>query len=193
MSESSIDILVHCKQGDTNAFRLLVEEYQAYAFRLAFRLLCCEEDAKDVVQESFIRVWRHLPQYNLKSKFTTWLYRIVTNLCYDRIKARRRQGKIMQQNSDTLNSNTISCNYDLEKEMSNKELAQIILDIAEELSPKQKTVFVLRDLQDLSISEVAKITGLSKGTIKSNLYHARLHIREKCEQLNINYGLQDEM
>ncbi len=80
MPESIHDIILQSINRDRLAFRKLVESHQSYAFKLAFRLLCHEEDARDVVQESFIRVWKHLPTFNPQNKFTTWLYGIATNL-----------------------------------------------------------------------------------------------------------------
>ena len=184
MTDSTYETIIRCKSGDMSAFQSLVEEYQIYAYKLAFRLLCSEDEAKDVVQESFIRVWRHIQKYDLRSKFTTWLYKIVTNLCYDHLKARNRRTRIFQTDSEKINSNVIASNFDLEKDIGNKELAEIIHNIADKLAPTQKIVFVLRDLQDLSIEEVVAVTGISKGAVKSNLYHARQHIRKKLEEIN---------
>lgn len=172
-------MLVRCKAGDLAAFRQLVEQYQSYAFSLAFRLLYSEENAKDIVQECFIRIWKHLPKYNLQKKFTTWLYRIVTNLCYDRIKARNRSKRMSL--SEGLHSITFPSDCDLESDISNKELVQIIENLARELSTKQRIIFTLRDLQDLDIDEVAQIAGMSKSSVKSNLYYARQNIRKKLE------------
>ena len=100
MTDSTYETIIRCKSGDMSAFQSLVEEYQIYAYKLAFRLLCSEDEAKDVVQESFIRVWRHIQKYDLRSKFTTWLYKIVTNLCYDHLKARNRRTRIFQTDSE---------------------------------------------------------------------------------------------
>ncbi|MFC2145837.1 RNA polymerase sigma factor [Acidobacteriota bacterium] len=85
------DILLASQNGDTRAFEKLVETYQGYAFSLARRFLGNEEDAQDVVQEAFIRVWKHLPAFDYRCKFTTWMYRIVTNLCLDRVKSLKVQ------------------------------------------------------------------------------------------------------
>ena len=184
MTDSTYEIVIRCKSGDMKAFQLLVEEYHTYAYRLALRILCSEEEAKDVVQESFIRVWRHIQKYDLRSKFTTWLYKIVTNLCYDNLKARKRRNRLFQTDSFKMDSNLLASNDDLEKDIGDRELAEVIHNIAEELAPTQRIVFVLRDLQDISIQEVVTITGISKGAVKSNLYHARRHIRKKLEIIN---------
>ena len=87
MDPSSTETIIErSRGGDGEAFRLLVKAHQGYAYALAFRLVCDDEAAKDVVQESFIRIWKHLPEYRPTVKFTTWMYRIVVNLSYDRLK-----------------------------------------------------------------------------------------------------------
>ena len=88
------DLLLRSKQGDMDAFRLVVEHYQGYASSLAIRMLCDTDEADDVVQDAFIRVWRHLSNYDTGSKFTTWLYTIVTNLCFDHLRARKRSREV---------------------------------------------------------------------------------------------------
>jgi RNA polymerase sigma-70 factor (ECF subfamily) len=178
------DILFRAKEGDTSAFRGLVEHYQQYVFSLAFRLLCHEEDAKDVVQECFIRIWKHLPKYDLEKKFTTWMYKIVTHLCYDRIKARRRSR--ISVDSNGLENLSLPDEKDMEKEMTNRELVRIIESLADTLTPKQRMVFILRDLQDLNMKEVSHILDMPIHSVKSNLYYARHHIRVKMEQFEGN-------
>jgi RNA polymerase sigma-70 factor (ECF subfamily) len=175
------DILLRSKNGDSEAFRSLVEYYQSYAFSLAFRLLCNEEDARDAVQESFIRIWKHLPEYDLQKKFTTWMYKIVTRICYDRLKAHRRQkiGVFLDRSGNI----QLPDGKSLEKELDNRESAQIIKNLAETLTPKQRMVFILRDLQDLEMKEVSRICNMPIHSVKSNLCHARRNIRIKMENL----------
>ena len=85
MNPEKIEYLIEqSKKRDTAAFRQLVEAFQPLVFRLAFRLLCNDDEAKDIVQEAFIRVWLHLHKYRHGTQFSTWLYRIACNLCYDR-------------------------------------------------------------------------------------------------------------
>lgn len=178
------EILVRSRGGDIEAFRQLVEHYQGYAFALALRMLCNEENARDVVQETFIRVWKHLPKYDQRKRFTTWLYTIVTNLCYDSLAAQSREGKMTAQNADT-NCLTITTGKDNpEREIDDKELVKNIGTLVSELSPKQRMVFVLRDLQNLSIKEVSHIIGMSTHSVKTNLYYARQNIRRKLETLD---------
>jgi RNA polymerase sigma-70 factor (ECF subfamily) len=175
------ELIVLSRQNDTQAFRKLVEAYQAMVYTLAFRLLCNEEDAKDMVQETFIRVWKHLDSFNTGLKFTTWLYTIAANQCYDKLK-KAKHNYILRLEDQNMVSEFIS-NENLEKTIINAELAQIISSLTSGLTPKQKLVFTLRDLEGLEIEEIQSITGLSAAKIKSNLYLARQYIRKKIENL----------
>ncbi len=173
-SRNQSSILRKCKAGDENAFAILCEENYDYIYRVAFRILAQEEDAKDIVQETFIRVWKNISSYNEKIKFTTWLYTIVTNLCIDSLRKQKIHSDIYCE--EALRKVNLSNEED---QLAKKDLASIIACIANELSPKQRAIFVLRDLEGLEMEEIAKIIKLSASRVKSNLWHARKAIREK--------------
>jgi len=173
-------------RGDQKAFRVLVENHQQYAFSLAFRLLCDEEEAKDVVQESFIKIWRNIKSYNPKMKFTTWIYKIITNTAIDRLRVIKRVGKESMDDA-TKNPGSI-LNYHPDKEYDNQELTQIIRSMSKDLPEKQKLVFVLRDIQGMNSVEVENILDIPADTIKSNLYHARRMVKEKLNKI-LHYDL----
>ena len=156
-----------------------MEEFQLYAYALAFRTLADEEDAKDVVQETFIRLWNNLRRYDPSVKFTTWLYSIVINLCYDSLRSRRARRAADTTDASLLAS--IATEDNPERTLDNAELGALIGTLTEELPPKQRMVFVLRDLQGLSIREVCDILHLSEGSVKTNLVYARKHLRGKLE------------
>lgn len=177
----SDDVLQRCKNGNTLAFREIVRKYERYAYILAFRNLLNEDDAKDVVQESFIRVWKHIKLFDNRIKFTTWLYRIVVNLCYDNLKAKKRKEKVMTKNMEYLEVLCDSENNP-DKNIGDRQLAEIIESLAEYLSFKQRVVFILRDLQEFSIEEVSAILNMSKNSVKTNLVYARKNIRQKLEK-----------
>ncbi len=169
------------KTGNRNAFRKLVEEYQQYAFNLAFRMLCDEENAKDVVQDSFIKIWKKIDEYDTRSKFTTWMYKIVTNTAIDRLRSINRQRTIKL---DVVSERLIQMQEDSpETNFNNVEMASIIKALADDLPEKQRMVFVLRDLQELSSQEVEGILEINETQVKTNLYHARRSIKEKLTKI----------
>jgi RNA polymerase sigma-70 factor (ECF subfamily) len=133
-----------------------------------------EEEAEDIVQEAFIRVWNNLHKYNPEVKLSTWLYKIITNLCLDYLKsARVKEKKNHVAMSTELNVNSISGADDM---VNANELHTVIQEAASTLTSAQKAVFILRDLEQLTVEEVSDILSMSAGNIKSNLYYARQHI-----------------
>ncbi len=166
---------------DTAAFARLVSSHQPLVYRLAFRMLCDEEEAKDVTQDTFVKAWLALDRYNPSYRFSTWIYKIACNLCYDRLRTGQRTWNSRQLTDNDL---YIASDEDIESTLSNKELGQLILRFTDELTPKQRLVFVLRDIEERELPEIALITGLSPEKIKSNLYLARKNIREKINQIN---------
>lgn len=176
LSGQTNDLILKSKRGDMQAFRLLVEQHQQYAYQLAYRIVQCEEDARDVAQEAFIRVWKHLPRFHTKSKFTTLLYRIVTNGALDKIRQTKRRPETV---SYEINDSTIvDSNPDPETHLMNQETMRDIQQAANRLPQKQRLVFILRDLQDLSVKEVAGILKCTQQAVKSHLYFARKKLRE---------------
>jgi len=179
MSQEEIQQMINRSiKGDKKSFECLVTAYQSMVFRLAFRLLCDEEEAKDIVQETFVKVWFNLEKYNSNYKFSTWIYKITCNLAYDRLRSQ----KYVLQKIESVEASEI-VNENAEKSLINKDLKKLIIYFTEKLPAKQKLVFTLRDIEDLEVEEVEKITGMSAEKIKSNLYLARKYIREKLETL----------
>jgi RNA polymerase sigma-70 factor, ECF subfamily len=172
------DVVSRSQGKDLAAFEQLVRTYQPYAFSLAMRFLCDESEASDIVQESFIRVWKHIDRYDPQKKFTTWLYKIVSNLCVDRLRSlKRNRGIFLSRERDPMMED-LPDERDWEGVLSQEQVAAVIRTLSNRLTRTQKLVFTLRDLQDLNMEEVVEITGLSIGSIKTNLHYARKSIRE---------------
>jgi len=180
MDKSTLsDLIERSKLNDEKAFRKIVEGHQAMIYSVAFRILCHEEEAKDIVQETFIRVWMNLTNFQADKKFSTWLYAIATNLCLDKLKASKHRFKtdsIDERSFDLISSDNT------EQKLINSELGKVISSLTNELTPKQKIVFTLRYMEELEVDEIIKITGLSAEKIKSNLFLARQTIREKLKK-----------
>jgi len=180
------ELIGRCAERDVLAFEQLVRQFQSYAFALAMRLLCNEEEASDAVQESFVRVWKHLDRYDRGRKFTTWLYTIVTNISLDRLRAIKRNRRLFSSRDEDPSIDDIQDERDLHEIHSNEELAGMIRALTDELPLKQRLVFTLRDLQDLSVEEVSQASGMSIGSVKTNLHYARRRIRQRmAEKYNV--------
>ena len=177
MDSQKLTIIKKSQAGDLDAFQTLVESYQDFAYNLAFKILANEEDAKDIVQEAFIRVWKNIMKYDSKNKFTTWLYKIVVNLCLDNLKMKKRR-KIHYSNDEKNEQfQHIGSGEDVERQVIHKEMAELINSMTEKLTPKQRIVFVLFFLQEKNIEEIKSITGMSQGNVKSNIYYARKNMQ----------------
>lgn len=187
MNEKQLKYIIRkCKNGDKSSFKELMLHFSDYVFAIAFRLLSNEDAAKDVVQETFIKVWQNIYKYKQEIKFTTWVYKICTNLCYDKLRMAKRKPLVFDTDFELIYRNVKGDGYDVL--MENKELAIIITKLAEGLTPKQKLVFVLNDIQGLAADEIEELTELNKGQIKSNLYYARKSIRNKL--IGLGYEVQ---
>lgn len=181
MQQDIANIIKEAKSGNKMAFKYLVEEHQQYAFNVAFRVVCNEEDAKDVVQESFIKIWKNINSFNAKLKFTTWMYKIVINSAIDKLR--------LSNHVNTINIDNVSeslCQLERKgphEQIENQELGNMITLISEGLPKKQKLVFVLRDLQGFDSVEVQNILDMPETSVKSNLYNARQFVRKKLSKL----------
>jgi RNA polymerase sigma-70 factor, ECF subfamily len=174
-------IVKKVQSGNKRAFGMLVDELQQFAFSLAFRILCDEEEAKDAVQESFIKIWKNIGKFDPSRKFTTWMYTIVTRCSLDRLKSIKRKNQIRIE--DVVHEIDTLLNGDYSQQIDNFEMGQLIRFLADGLPEKQKLVFILRDLQGLDSLEVRVILDESETFVKSNLYHARQAIKEKLNKI----------
>jgi RNA polymerase sigma-70 factor, ECF subfamily len=164
-----------CQQGDETAFRTLIRQFSGLGFRVAFRMMNDEEESRDIVQESFITVWQKIGTFDPAREFTGWFYRIVVNKCHDALRRKKRM-KLVPLAADPHGVLDMPGDTDPSKGMDNREMAMLVRDLTSRLSPKQKIIFVLSELEDLSHEEIELITGMGRDTIKSNLNHARRKI-----------------
>jgi len=167
-------------KGDAIAFRSLVENSQNFALSIAYKFLNNMTDAEDIVQEAYLKVWKNLHRYDHDFRFKTWLGKIITNLCLDTKKSSYRK---MQTNPlDVAIVGSLPDANETGKHLEYEELRAIIHKLSASLTEKQRTVFILRDLQQLESEEVCKIVSMSAGNLKSNLYYARMKIKNQLEQ-----------
>jgi RNA polymerase sigma-70 factor, ECF subfamily len=162
------------------AFRQLVEHCQSRVYATAFRILCNEDDAKDIVQETFLRIWLNRNAYQSDKKFTSWMYSIATNLCLDKLKTQKRRSWNKASEDELY---LLIASDDIEQALADAELETTIRNLTRHLSPKQKVVFTLTDLEDMDLEEIVQITKQSPAKIKSNLYLARQAMRKMLNKM----------
>lgn len=171
------ELIEECRKGNFRNFRVVVGKASPFAFSVAFRILGDEELAKDVVQETMVTIWQKMNRIKSSDSFKTWLYRIVVNKCYDHLRKNKR---VPEQRADEHTWDYISKHISTEQTayLENSETARMINLLTDSLSPKQKAVFVLCDLEEMTPEETSEITGMTKMNVKANLYYARKNIGE---------------
>lgn len=180
MKQVEPEIITKCQNGDKDAFRTVVQTYQKMVFSLALKFICDEDEAKDIVQETFIKVWVNIKRHDCSCSFSTWIYEIASNLCLNRIKATKRLVPLPEDESVLREYAT---NSDSQRQLENSEWVAILRLLADKLCEKQRMLFTLSHLEGLDSEEISTITGLDAKQIKSNLYVARQTIREQLKIL----------
>jgi RNA polymerase sigma-70 factor (ECF subfamily) len=180
MEADDLSLVSKAKAGDGDAFRTLVVRYQRKVYALALGVVKDPDLAWDVAQEAFVRVHRHLAEFEAKSSFSTWLYRIATHLAIDAVRRERRSQKdeVDEVNEAHLAEGgegilATALGNDPRENVLRRELARKIQDALATLPEKHRTILVLREVEGLSYEELAERLGIHKGTVMSRLFHAR--------------------
>ncbi len=184
----------HLKEQDERAFTEFVHAYQHQVFNLVFRMLGRREEAEDVAQEVFITVFKNIGTFRGECRLSTWIYRIATNHCRNRIKylSRRRihehrqyeedVGKV--QPSDSVAGSPTTGQVSRPDHMvEGLQMERLVQQAIAALDEDHREVVVLRDVQNLAYQDICEITGLPVGTVKSRLHRARLALRDKLQGL----------
>lgn len=183
MSENPIDLdLERARRGDLEAFRILVERHSREVFALAFRMTRNSDDADDVVQETFIKAWRALPEFESRASFGSWLYRIATNCAYDLLRRRtRRSNREMPFDaSDSSEPDQIAAPTGLSPEGRldiRRDFQRELGRALEDLTGAERTAFVLRHLEERSVSEIGELLGMKTNAAKQTVFRAVRKVR----------------
>ena len=172
-------VLARARQGDSDAFRALVEQHSRSVFRLAFRMTGNEQDAEDVVQESFLRAYRQLGRFESRANFGTWLYRIVSNCSVDLMRS--KQARHDQVRGDSLDEGAMERPAaDVpgpERMAQSAEIDRRVQDALQELSPLERAAFTLRHYEGRTIDEICATLGLGTSAAKHSVFRAVKKLR----------------
>jgi RNA polymerase sigma-70 factor (ECF subfamily) len=174
------------QSGDVESFELLISSYDKRAYNIAYRVMGNEEDAKDMAQEAMLRVFRSLKDFKGQSSFSTWLYRIVTNVCLDELRRRKNDKYVsldstIQTDSGEMHMELCSDRETPESVYEQVEQREVIKNAIRELNEEYRSVIVLRDIQGFSYEEISNILDCSLGTVKSRINRARTMLRDKLK------------
>lgn len=174
-------------KGDQNAYAEIVELYKDKVFQLCFRMLGNRHEAEDMAQEAFIRAYVNIASFNINLKFSTWLYRIATNLCIDRIRKKKPDYYLDAEVSGTdgltmysqIPANTVSP----EDEVESIELQEVIQREITKLPEKYRSVIVLKYIEELSLNEISEILDMPLGTVKTRIHRGREALRHQLRNV----------
>jgi RNA polymerase sigma-70 factor, ECF subfamily len=174
---SDSELMLEIEQGDDQAVTELLRRYQAPLIGYITRIINDRERARDLCQETFIRVLRHAARYRRSTRFATWLYHIARNIARDELRRRRRRPEFVSDQPLAVDSRA-SAVHDI-------EVRELVEEILLRLTTRDRNLLVLRDLKGLTYEEIANETGLALGTVKSALNRARGRFREHYAQLDL--------
>jgi len=182
------DLVERAQAGDMEAFAELVRRYERRIYRMARQITQNDEDAEDVLQESFLKAFQHLDSFQGQSKFYTWVTRIAVNESLMKLRKRKSDRTVsLDENIETDEEPIVReiavWDDTPESKYSQEELRQILDKAIESLKPIFRTVFILRDVEELSTEETAEVLGLSIAAVKSRLLRARLQLGERLTRV----------
>lgn len=185
---SDEELIVQAQAGETLGFDILVDRYKVRLYNYLLRLLRNEDEAEEIAQETFVRAFIHADKYKTIARFSTWLYTIATNLVRNRLRAKKRAPVFLSIWNRGQDSDADAPAVDLidkarqpDAQSNDKELGEIINEAIARVPEKYRTSFVLREINQLSYEEIAAVTGLKMGTVRSRINRARTYFRRVIE------------
>ena len=180
-------LIQRVKAGDQKAFEVIFSRYVNRVYRQAFKLVGNEADAEDVVQEVFLLVYRKAQSFLGKSEFSTWLYRLTANAALTKLRQRKKEKEVsldeylpkFRKDGHHLVRPVVDWTQDIDKFVAIKEYSQIIKEAMEQLSPMDKAVVMMSDMEEMSNPEISETLGISVQAVKARLHRARLFLRGK--------------
>ena len=177
------EMMAATAQGDEHAFEILVKRYQGRVLNLIYRFVGDRTQAKDLAQEVFVRVWQAAKGYKPKAKFTTWVYRIAANLCFNELKSSGKKKLLISEGpikeSQTLNEETSDVSPSGEDIVLAEERSRQISEALQSLPENQRMALILKKYDNLSYQEIARVMGCSVSAVESLLVRAKRNLQEK--------------
>jgi len=172
------NLVQKAREGDTRAFAELVRAHQQFAYHVALRALNNTQDAEDIVQEAFVKVWESLTSFRHDSRFRTWLYRIVMNLCFNQLPRLRKDINALDQDSIHLELSDTNLDMDPVLRLEGKETLTFIQQQIKYLPDQYRIMLLLRYQQGCSYAEISEILDVPLGTVKTGIFRARERLKD---------------
>jgi len=175
------ELVLAAASGDRRAFDELVQLKREFVVRTAYQVTGEMEDALDVAQAVFLKLWQGLGSFDRARRFDTWLHRVTVNAAIDHLRARGPRG-VLQPLPEGAEETLAGADPATDEQVDLRRLQQLFLRLAENLAPKQRTAFVLREIEGLGTAEVARAMGITESTVRNHLHQARRILRETLER-----------
>ncbi len=172
-------LIKKCQADDAVAFEELLGNYETMIYNLTYRFFGNHHDASDVGQEALLRVYRKIKDFNGKSSFKTWLYRVVSNLCLDEIRKRKKRKDSSLEEAKESGYEPLAGDVTPMENVLQKERFQLIQEILLLLTEEHRTILILKDIEGLDYNEISQVLNCNIGTVKSRLSRARESFRQK--------------
>jgi RNA polymerase sigma-70 factor, ECF subfamily len=185
MEDTDSAAIARARSGDPDGFRSLVERHSRNVFRLAFRMTGNENDAEDIVQETFLRAYKQLARYESRSSFGTWLYRIAANCSLDLIRTRKFRGELPKPEGEDKDPMDLiaSPQPGPDRLAASRQVEEHVAGAMAALSGQERTAFVLRHFEGLSIEEISGVLGVGGNAAKHSIFRAVQKLRAALEPL----------
>jgi len=186
---SDDDLIHELRAGNTDSLGILVARWEGPLFRFVYRLLDRKDDARDVCQETFLRILRKSDRFREGARFSTWMYQIALNLCRDHLRRRRRWGAIIEEKIESTRETrgaSTSVVLDPGAELASRERGAAVARALAEIPPEQREVLVLKEFEGLKFREIAEILGCPESTVKSRMYYGLAGLKGALERQGID-------
>ncbi len=180
------ELIDRARNGDSEAFGVLVERYQRRVVGVALAVVKNQDDAIELAQETFVRAFENLKNFESRSSFSTWLYRIAANLSIDFWRREGRHVILRGEDAQSEIDRLPSLQGDSFKAVSRSELSERLKNALEQLTPEHRAVILLREVEGLSYDEISETLQCPRGTVMSRLHYARTHLRTILQDLSVN-------
>lgn len=171
------ELILRTQEGDETAFEALVRLYDKKVYTLCRRMCISEEDAQEAAQDAFLAVWRAIGAFRQESSFSTWLYRLATNACIDLLRRNKRSGGSVSLDDEETAPELVDTRPLPQQELERRETQRLIEDGLRALPEDYRAILLLREVQGLSYAEIAEVTQLELGTVKSRISRGRILLR----------------
>jgi len=185
-AEVERELLLKCRAGDWKAYEPIVRAYEGRLYGVALGLVHNAEDARDLVQDTFVRAFKSMELYDPERPFLGWILCVCRNICIDFLR-RRRYGRSLDDDRDEKPLQLADPGAQTDRSLLDEETRSLIWEALGLLSDEHREVLVLKDLQDLEYGEIADILSIPQGTVASRVYYARQALRETLENMGVEY------